>query len=176
MTTMNDNLSSRDMVYCDQLISAHPGITFSGSRNSPYHVVNLFADSASRLPKDYFSRTTTAEESVLSKGNFERFSNQHGVIVKHYHVLLLIPSFGDSNVLQEIKYKAFVVFRHTTRIQWQRIWIAALPTWRAHQWWRFVLTGVTSLSWKILTCRTIGHSLFTITLRFWENYPYEDRM
>lgn len=84
-TVLNDKLVAGTMVHCDQLISAHPGITFTGSKTSPFHVVNLFVDSASRLPKGYFARTTSAEEAVMAKSHFERFSAQHRVRIEHYH-------------------------------------------------------------------------------------------
>lgn len=84
-TTINNKQNPGDMVHCDQLISAHPGIKFTGNKSSPFHVVNLFVDSASRLPLMYCARTTSAEECVLAKSAFELFASQHGVRIKHYH-------------------------------------------------------------------------------------------
>eukprot|EP00171_Calliarthron_tuberculosum_P007750 IDg7750t1 len=48
-------------------------------------VVNVFADAASRLPRAYYSHTTSAEAAVISKMSFERFTADHRVRVKHYH-------------------------------------------------------------------------------------------
>lgn len=83
--TISGKLDPGDAVHCDQLISGHPGIYINLTKDERVTVVNVFVDAASRLPKAFFTHTTTAEQAVLSKISFERFAGEHNVKVRHYH-------------------------------------------------------------------------------------------
>lgn len=74
-----------DAVHCDQLISAHPGIPIEGKQSEKVTVVNVFADTASRLPRAFYTYTTSAESAVLSKMKYEQFAAEHRVRVRQYH-------------------------------------------------------------------------------------------
>lgn len=84
-STIGGKLRPGDAIHCDQLISGHPGIPISNDKTERITVVNVFADSASRLPRAFYSHKTSAEAAVVAKMSFERFLTEHRVRVRHYH-------------------------------------------------------------------------------------------
>ena len=84
-TTLHGKMRPGDAVHCDQLISGHSGKQIDSNSSNNITVVNVFVDACSRLPKSYFSDTTSAEAAVLAKMKFERFAAEHSVRIRHYH-------------------------------------------------------------------------------------------
>ena len=72
----------------DQLVSSTPGLigqTTGKLTTSQYHVATVFMDHFSRLDYVHLQESTGAEDTIAAKHAFERFSEQRGVTVWHYH-------------------------------------------------------------------------------------------
>ena len=84
-SVISDKLEPGNSIHMDQMISPHPGHPFKGGKTSSYTVMTVFVDAASQITKVFFQRTTSAEETILSKIRFETWSASHGIRIKHYH-------------------------------------------------------------------------------------------
>lgn len=77
-----------ECVSVDQLITKTPGLvpqTTGRLTKARYTVATIFVDHASDLDYVYLQESTNAMETIEAKQEFERFCQQHGVRVKHYH-------------------------------------------------------------------------------------------
>ena len=77
-----------ECVSVDQLVSQTPGLigqTTGKLTTSRYHVATVFVDHYSRLDFVYIQESTSAEDTIEAKRAFERFAEQRGVQVRHYH-------------------------------------------------------------------------------------------
>ena len=50
-----------------------------------YTVATIFVDHATRLGFPYQQKSTTSDETVAAKRDFEAYALTYGVTIKHYH-------------------------------------------------------------------------------------------
>ena len=93
-------------VSVDQLQSPSPGL-IAQLKGVPtlqrYTAATIFVDHFSRLSFVYLQQAMTSAETVEAKIAFEKFSESHGVAVRHYHADN--GRFADNMFLEDIKEK-----------------------------------------------------------------------
>ena len=75
-------------VSVDQLVSSTPGLigqTTGKLTTSRFYIATVFVDHYSRLDYVHLQESTGAEDTIEAKQAFERFSEQRGVTIRHYH-------------------------------------------------------------------------------------------
>jgi hypothetical protein len=75
-------------VSCDQLHSGTPGLVAQVTgrlTKARYWYATVFVDHFSGLDYVHFQESSSAEETILAKQAFERFSRERGVSIRHYH-------------------------------------------------------------------------------------------